>query len=76
MKIWLFIKFIVAMICGCILTSGFRDIFGMDHAFFGVVRFVVNWVWLSYCWNFYYPKNLSTVSKKDDDDNEINFKDL
>jgi hypothetical protein len=67
MKIWLFIKFIVACILGCMLTRAFTDLFGMDHVFFSLVRFVINWIWLSYCWNFYYPRKI---------DNDVNFKDL
>jgi len=67
MKIWLTIKFILACIGGCVLTSGFRDVLGLDHIFFGFVQFVINWIWLSYCWNFYLPKKVNT---------DIDFKDL
>ena len=76
MKIWLSIKLIVACILGCTLTSGFRDVFGMENGFFGVVQFILNWVWISYCWNYYFPKNIAPIQKKDKDDNEIDFKDL
>jgi len=67
MKIWLTIKFIVACISGCVLTRGFRDVLGMNHAFFGLVHFILNWAWISYCWNFYFPEKVNT---------DIDFKDL
>ena len=67
MNIWLTIKLIVACILGCCLTSKFRDVLGMEHGFFGLIQFFINWAWISWCWNHYFPEKVNT---------DIDFKDL
>ncbi len=86
MKIWLTIKLIVACILGCTIVAGFRDVLGLEHGFFGIVQFIVNWVWFSSCWNFYYSreknkrikKEIEKIRKKkeEEDDDDIDFGDL
>jgi len=74
-KILTALKFIICLTVGPALICGFIvTVFGED-SFSTVASFISCFLWISYCWNFYYPRK-NNIAPKKDDDNEIDFKDL
>ena len=79
-KIWTALKFLICILVGPALIWGLIvNAFGEDTGS-TVVYYISCFFWLSYCWNFYYPRKTETTAPKKrsskDDDNEIDFKDL
>ena len=71
MKVWIAIKFTLALILGASILAGFEDMIFKGHGFGKVIYLISAWIWCSYVWNFYYP-----AKKIEEDKNDVDFKDL
>ncbi len=78
-KIWTALKFLICIFIGPAVIWGFISMsFGEDGPS-NFIYFISCFFWLSYCWNFYYPRKIETTAPKkqsNEEDDEIDFKDL
>lgn len=71
------LKFVICIFIGPgVLCGIIESIFGEGEVV-TLLYLVSCFFWISYCWNYYYPREIdNTAPKKESDDNDVDFKDL